>query len=329
MPLACLPTPIHRLPRMSERLGVELWIKRDDLTGFAMGGNKARKLEYILPEILAARAEVVVCCGSTQSNFVRQLGAACAMHGVRCLAAVMDLPHPPGRKPDAPPPSGDTGNALLDRMLGVELHVVPDGTWDELYEVARRLAQAERDAGRRVYELPVGGSSAVGAYGFVVAGKELLTQSEQPFDYVVVPTSSGSSHVGLAYGLSDQPTRVVGISCDNEPDHKAELVEISHAVAELLGRSTPLGRDQLDLREGYAGPGYGVPSEAGERAAVQLARTEGIFLDPIYTAKAFAGLLDLAARGALSGRVLFWHTGGMPSVFAGWHQAASRGANER
>lgn len=314
---------------MSERLGLDLWMKRDDLTGFAMGGNKARKLEYILPEIVAARADVVVCCGATHSNFVRQLGAACRIHGVRCVAVVMDLPHPPGRKPTTLPPRGETGNLVLDRMLGVEIQRVPDGTWEDLFAAAELRARAERDAGRRVYEVPVGGSSAAGAYGFFEAGRELIAQSDQPFDFVVVPTSSGSTHVGLGYGLLGQPSRVVGISCDNEPDHKAELVAISEGLAQMLGRSSPLGRDAWDLREGYAGPGYGVPSPEGERANILLARTEGIFLDPIYTAKAFAGLLDLAAKREVFGRVLFWHTGGMPSVFAGWNDVASDGENRR
>jgi D-cysteine desulfhydrase/L-cysteate sulfo-lyase len=314
---------------MSKRLGLDLWIKRDDLTGFAMGGNKARKLEYILPEIVAARADVVVCCGASHSNFVRQLGAACGIHGVRCVAVVMDLPHPPGRKPATPPPPDETGNLLLDRILGVEIQRIPDGTWEDLFAATELRAQAERDAGKRVYEVPVGGSSAVGAYGFFEAGRELIAQSYEPFDFVVVPTSSGSTHVGLGYGLLGQRTHVVGISCDNEPDHKAELVAISEGLAQMLGRPTPLGRDEWDLREGYAGPGYGVPSPEGESANILLARNEGIFLDPIYTAKAFAGLLDLAARGEVFGRVLFWHTGGMPSVFAGWAGVAPSGESGR
>lgn len=309
------PTPLHPLARLSDDLGVDLWIKRDDLTGFAFGGNKGRKLELLIAQALAERAEVVVTCGSVQSNFVRQLGAACSCFGMRCVAATMYLPYEPEMGKPAEAFAHDrSGNLLLDDLLGVEVRIFPDDSWETLFRHAEDLALAEEQAGRRVYRIPVGGSSPLGAYSFVEAAAELAPFSA--FDTLVAPSSSGSTLGGIAYALHGSSTTVVGISCDPEPENLDDLVRLTAGLDSLLGQTKAMTRENFDLRFDFVGPGYGVPSEAGEAAARRLARREGIFLDPVYSAKAFAGLLALAESGEIGGRVLFWHTGGLPTLLA-------------
>lgn len=318
VPLILAPTPLHPLPALGARIGLDLWIKRDDLTGFAGGGNKGRKLEYLMADVLASGAEIVLTCGSLQSNFVRQLGAACAMHGLRCVAVLMDLPYAPETgRPAGPalPPTG--GNVVLDALLGVETIRVPDGTWDALFEATDYVAESLERGGHRVYRIPVGGSSPLGAYGFVAAARELAEQGA-PFDAIVVPTSSGSTHSGLAWALHGTPTRVIGVACDAEPALvEEEMMAIARGLDELTGDPKGLAPEDVEFRLEWVGAGYGVATEAGGRATEVLARLEGVFLDPIYSAKAFAGLLAMAGSGELKGRVLFWHTGGFPTATTG------------
>lgn len=309
-----MPTPAHRLDRLSARLGLELWIKRDDLTGFAFGGNKGRKLEFILADAVAQKADVLVTCGSSQSNFVRQLGAACSALGPKCAAAVMDLPYEHAL-PEGPPLRRDAGNVILDRILGVDLRFHPNGTWEELYALAEELALEYELSGMTAYRVPVGGSSALGAYAFVDAAHELAGQAG-PFDYLVVASSSGSTQTGLAYALLDSRTKVIGIACDPEPDLTSDFSRLSGELHTVAQSARPVTPDEFDLRLGYVGPGYGLASEAGAAAIEVMARTEGIFLDPVYTGKAFAGLLDLVRHKEIGDRVLFWHTGGLPALFA-------------
>lgn len=315
VPLILAPTPLHPLPALGARIGLDLWIKRDDLTGFAGGGNKGRKLEYLMADVLASGAEIVLTCGSLQSNFVRQLGAACARSGLRCVAVLMDLPYAPETgRPSGPalPPTG--GNVALDRILGVETIRVPDGTWDALFEATDHVAASLEGNGHRVYRIPVGGSSPIGAYGFVAAAHEVGEQAE-PFDAIVVATSSGSTHTGLAWAFHGTSTRVFGIACDAEPALvEEEMTTLAAGLDELTGDAKNLRPSDFDFRLDWVGAGYGVATDAGQRATEVLARAEGVFLDPIYSAKAFAGLLAMANSGELTGRVLFWHTGGFPTA---------------
>lgn len=308
------PTPLHRLNSLSDELGIDLWIKRDDLTGFAFGGNKGRKLEYLMPRARGMNAEVVVTCGGAQSNFIRQLAAACSCQGMRLVAVVMQLPYEDEPAEEVLLPSG--GNLLLDELLGAEIHVLPNGTWDELYEATAQQAARLRAEGLTVYEIPIGGSSPEGAYAFYRAGQELMAQSERPFDMILTASSSGSTQTGLTYAFHGSPTVVQGIACDPEPDMPDEFVALAAKLDALTLLDKGLVRDDFRFNLDYVGPGYGVPSEDGLAAIRRLARTEGIFLDPIYSGKAFAGLLDLAERGKLPPRVCFWHTGGTPTLFA-------------
>ncbi len=311
------PTPLHPLPHLSAELGIDLWIKRDDLTGFAFGGNKGRKLEYMVADALAQGADAVVTCGSMQSNFIRQLAAACSMHGLRCAAAVMILPFsaqvPP---PAAPPMSKHGGNVLLDELLGVDLRAFENDVWEELYQRGEELAREYEARGLKVYRIPIGGSCALGAYAFYQAGQELERQTETDFDWIVFASSSGSTQTGLGYAFNGRETKVLGIACDPEPDLVDDFERLAGGLDELLGESKAMRAADFRFNLDYVGPGYGVPSEAGNAALRELARKEGVFLDPVYSSKAFSGLLDLARKGELKGRVLFWHTGGLPNLFA-------------
>lgn len=314
VPLILAPTPLHRLDRLSDRLGLDLWIKRDDLTGFGGGGNKGRKLEYLLGDALAQGAEVIVTCGALQSNFIRQLAAACAVCGIECAAATMTLPFEFDR-PTEPGLAPTGGNVLLNELLGADVRVYPDGTWDELFDHAESLAEEYRAAGKRVLSIPIGGSCARGAYGFVRAGEELQAQADS-FDWVIFASSSGSTHTGLQYALHGTQTRVLGVACDPEPDILDDYASLYASLERLIGEPRPVRREDWRLTFDFVGPGYGVPSPAGARATELLARTEGVFLDPVYSAKAFAGLLAMVEAGEIGGRALFWHTGGFPTLFA-------------
>lgn len=188
IPLCFLPTPFHRLDRASEILGIDLWIKRDDLTGFALGGNKGRKLEYLMADVIASGADVVVSCGGIHSNFLRQLAAACAKCGIACATAVMELPYE-----DAPSqgrrPSSAGGNQILGRLFGMDIRIFPDECWDVLFAHAEDLAREYEAKGSNVYRMPLGGSSPLGAYAFWKAGHELPGDTEA----VIFASSSGST----------------------------------------------------------------------------------------------------------------------------------------
>lgn len=318
VPLVLLPTPIHRLDRLSEELGIDLWIKRDDMTGFALGGNKGRKLEYLMADVLAKGSTAVVACGAVQSNFIRQLGAACAMHGIRCAAAVMDRPYyAAAGKPEKAAIGPRNANVRIDELLGVELHHAEDGDWQTLYDVQDGIIRRLETEGHHVYKMPIGGSSVFGAWAFVQAGIEAASQRPE-INYLVTSSSSGSTHTGLTWHFAGTSTTVIGISADPDPEFELvdDMVELAEGVDQYAECPKALTKDDFDLRIDWVGEGYGVPSDKGMRAIEKLARSEGILLDPVYSGKAFAGLLDLAAQGEISGRVLFWHTGGIPALFA-------------
>ena len=314
--LICSPTPLHPLPRASADLGIDLWIKRDDLTGFAGNGNKGRKLEYLLADVLASGKKKVVTLGSTQSNFVRQCAAACAMNGIEFHGVVMDWPYPdeprktkPDNWPDA---TSETGNLLLDRWLGAKVHRLPDGTFEELESHARKIAESE-DA----YFIPGGGSCGIGALGFIAAANELMMQDPN-FDVVVSASGSGGTQTGLTYAFAraGHGKRHIGVCTDDEPEMVHDFAAIAAEIDDIFGDPLRLAASDFDLRLDYCGRGYGVPTDEATDAIRYLARREGIFLDPVYTGKAFSGVMDMARKGELSGRIVFWHTGGFPGLFA-------------
>lgn len=315
-PLMVAPTPLHRMDRASAELGVDLWMKRDDLTGFALGGNKARKLEFLVADWLARGVQAVVTCGAAQSNFIRQLAAACRIAGIECHAVVMRTPYEAtAGKPETPAPL-KSANWLLSERFGAKLTVLPDGDWDHLFDVMEQTGAEVASQGLRTEVVPVGGSVPLGAWGFYQAGAEV---DEAGFDTIFFASSSGSTHVGLATRFFGTGTRVVGVACDPEPEITHDFADLSAGLADLAGRHglrlPALSHDQFELDLDYVGAGYGVPSAAGREAEEWLLRQEGIVLDPTYTAKAFACLLARARSGERLGKCLFWHTGGTVAQF--------------
>ncbi len=313
--LAHLPTPIEPLPNLSRALGgPELWIKRDDQTGLATGGNKARKLEFLIAQALEAGADTVITAGSTQSNHARQTAAAAARCGLACHLVLFS---PAGE------PAPLSGNVLLDELLGATIH------WtDEHAPYRQTLGRVEADlraAGRQVYVVPYGGSNAVGLMGYAAAVEEAVEQMNEagPFDAHVFATSSGGTQAGMILGgyltglLGE--TRLLGISVDEREAVLAPRVaNLVNAGAQLLGLDWRVNDDAADINDDYLGGGYAVVGEPEREAIRLLARHEGILADPVYTGRALAGLFDLIRRGEFKRgqRVLFWHTGGVAALFA-------------
>jgi D-cysteine desulfhydrase family pyridoxal phosphate-dependent enzyme len=304
---AHLPTPIEPMPRLSAALGgPQLWIKRDDQTGLAGGGNKARKLEFLLAAAQAHGARILMTAGAVQSNHCRQTAAAAARFGFDCVLVLA-----------GGPPAQANGNLLLDHLLGAGLIWAGERPVESLLQEAFDQAWA---AGQRPYLIPVGGSNPVGAAGYVQAMAEFAAQ-DQTVDRIVVASSSGGTLAGMLvgaalHGFGGTITAIrVGKYEQTEPANLARLIA---ETAELFGQPADLAALRYEVVDDYLGPGYGVVTEQ-EREAIRLfARTEGILLDPVYTGRAAAGMLDLIRRGVIEAgeRVLFWHTGGVPALFA-------------
>lgn len=312
--LAQLPTPLIRLERLSRKLnGPHLWIKRDDQTGLAFGGNKTRKLEFLVGEALAQGADTLVTLGVGQSNHCRQTAAAAAATGLRCELLL-----------NGQPPEWPNGNLLLDELLGAQVH------WIERAQRAEKLRELEtsrREEGRKPYLIPVGGSNGLGAVGYVIAMLELQEQLRalsQRMDHLVFASSSGGTQAGMALGarLAGFTGRVTGISIDrNDPgqfEFEDEIAHLANAGAKQLDSAARLTREDVEVIYGYRGAGYGIMGELEREAIRLLAREEGILLDPVYAGRAFGALLDLIRQGRFKRdeSVLFWHTGGAPALFA-------------
>ena len=323
------PTPLHRLDRFSAAIGREVWIKRDDLVSVGVGGNKIRKLSYLVADALAVGADHLVTVGAAQSNHARCVAAVAAMEGLGCDLVLGGDPATPA-----------VGNLLLDRMLGATVHQPGTDDWSELEAISTTVADELRAAGKRPYVMPIGGSTPVGALGFVDAYLELRDQlvalGLEP-TAIVHATSSGGTQAGLvvgrclagpaaAQGAGSAP-RIVGIGVAKTSAHLAgEVASIVEGCIDLVGRS-PAAEPDIVVVPGYLGPAYGVATEGALAALRLLLRTEGIVVDPVYTAKALHAVVDASAAGAgpadgsehpLSGEgpIVFWHTGGLPAVFA-------------
>ena len=313
-PLAQLPTPVEKLPRLSRELGgPTLLIKRDDQTGLALGGNKTRKLEFLVGDALAQGADTLVTVGAVQSNHCRQTAAAAAKAGLKCELILN------GTKPDLP-----NGNLLLNRLFGATEHWI-----DRSQRAAklRELSEQLRAQGRKPYVIGVGGSNGVGATGYVVAMIELMEQlhaSGQRVDHIVFGTSSGGTQAGIELGarITGFSGKLHGLSIDkNEPEHleyESEVAQIATECATYIGSELRLTKADIEVIYGYMGEGYGVVGELEREAIRLMARSEGIVLDPVYAGRAFGALLDLIRKSAFKRdeTVLFWHTGGAPALFA-------------
>jgi len=308
VPLAVLPTPIEELPRLGRQLGVSLFIKRDDLTGLALGGNKTRKLEFLVAEAMSLGARTLITGGAPQSNHCRQTAAAAARMGMRCVLVLAG---------DEASAQTSSGNILLDRLLGAQI------VWTAGRErdgVMNQVLEAENRSGQRPYLIPYGGSNPTGAAAYAAAMQEFVGQRIE-VDWLVFPTSSGGTHAGLALGakLAKQKTRIYGISVDKEATpFREHVAELANRTAEKIGASARLKGDEILVDDRFVGAGYGIPGTLELEAIKLFARTEGILLDPVYTGRAAGGLLAMIRAGELGqgARVLFWHTGGTPALWA-------------
>jgi D-cysteine desulfhydrase family pyridoxal phosphate-dependent enzyme len=309
--LAHLPTPLEALPRLSQALGgPRLWIKRDDQTGLAGGGNKTRKLEFVLAEALRQECDSLVTVGAAQSNHCRQTAAAAAKLGLRCVLVLG------GR-----PPQEISGNLLLDHLLGAEIVWCGDRPREAVLD---EVVAAERAHGRSPAAIPLGASVPLGAAGYALAMVELKEQMDAAglrFDRIVFASSSGGTQAGMLVGarLAGLSAELLGISIDHgRPALQEHVAALATATAGRLGLAYTFAAGDVAVNADYLGAGYGVLG-APEREAIRLfALEEGILLDPVYTGRAAAGLVDLIRRGVLprDEAVLFWHTGGTPALWA-------------
>jgi len=305
---AHLPTPIEELPRLTESLGgPRILVKRDDQTGLAFGGNKTRKLEFLVAEAREQGAKTLISAGAIQSNHCRQTVAAAARFGFGCTLVLT------GDRPAQP-----SANFLLDQLFGAEIVTVSDRKdRDRILQETFDNAVA---TGKKPYLVPYGGSSPTGALGYAFAMEEFMDQNTK-VDWIIFGTSSGGTHAGLVLGqrVFGFKGKVLGISIDEpEAQLKAHVSELASQASEKLGERIEFSGDDVLANENYCQAGYGVFGE-GEREAIKLfARNEGLLLDPVYTGRAAAGMIDLIRKGFFKKdeTVLFWHTGGQPALFA-------------
>lgn len=310
---AVLPTPLENLPNLSADLGHEIWIKRDDCTGFALGGNKVRKLEFLMADAIAKGADTIITAGGTQSNHVRQTAAAATKLGLSCECILERV-----RTDDL---YETNGNVFLDHLFGATPHFVEKGA-DVDAAMAALSDQLAAD-GRLVYPVPVGGSNPLGCLGYVECAFEMATQFRgiglHP-SAIVLASGSAGTQAGLLVGLALAGLEIEVLGMCVSRDGEAQQSKVSDLVDTLciLINREDLA-DVIDVRcdGGYVGPGYGAPTDGMVAAIQRVARTEGIFLDPVYTGKAMAGLIDYAETGKLEGRgpIVFLHTGGVPALF--------------
>ena len=310
--LAHLPTPLEEMGNLTQKLqGPRLLIKRDDQTGLATGGNKARKLEYLMADALAQGADTVVTLGAAQSNHARQTAAAAAKSGLRAVLLLRGE-EPPLR----------TGNLLLDSLLGAEVRWLGD-THPGRVDI-EPIMEELRKRGLKPYLIPYGASNEIGVLGYTQAMKELLGQLKErgkKADYMVLASSSGGTQVGLVLGakIYGYEGKIIGISVDLKREALLNrLTNLAQATIARWGWEISIGAQDFLVYDDYLGEGYGVLGPQETEAINLVAQTEGILLDPVYTGRAMAGLLDLIQKGVLQPQetVIFLHTGGTPALFA-------------
>jgi D-cysteine desulfhydrase family pyridoxal phosphate-dependent enzyme len=304
---AHLPTAVEAMPRLSAHLGgAHLWVKRDDQTGIAFGGNKTRKLEFLLAEAQSHGARTLITWGAAQSNHCRQTAGAAARNGFDCIVVLRGAAS-----------SQPTGNLLLDQLLGAE--VIWAGDRDP-GDVAKESFDHAWETGRRPYLIPYGGSNAIGASAYAAAMAEFLEQ-DIPVDRIVFASSSGGTQSGLVVGarLFGFQGKITGISVDLPAAALCEqIARLASETASALGQDFPFRAEEIDVNDQFLGGGYGVMGELEREAIQTFARYEGLIVDPVYTGRAAGGLMELIRSGVIDReeRILFWHTGGTPAVFA-------------
>lgn len=310
--LGFFPTPVTKLSRLSAFLaGPEIWIKRDDLTGLALGGNKTRKLAYILQNAIEQGCDTIITAGAAQSNHCRQTAAAAAQLQLGCHLLL-----------GGEAPKTANGNLLLDQLFAAEIHWTGE---NRKGEDIPELVNSLKSQGKKPYVVPYGGSNELGAYGFTQALFELEQQLDtSDFTHIVFASSSGGTHAGLMLGKSllKKTYQLVGIAIDKgeagELPFNETVINLANNTSELIHSALRFDKKDLILKDNYMGAGYGVIGEVEQEAIALLAKYEGILLDPVYTGRAMGGLIDMIRSGELSktDKVLFWHTGGAPALFA-------------
>lgn len=302
--LGVFPTPIQKLENTSKLLRTNVYVKRDDLTGLGLGGNKTRKLEFLLADAKNRGAEIVFTTGGAQSNHAMLTAAAAGKLGMQAILILKQR--------------GVTeclGNQLLERLMGTDVRFMDTDSYADIYKEMDRVGT---ELGKPYYKIPCGGSNALGSLGYVACAREIAEQGLH-VDHLVCAEGSGGTMAGLALGakLFLPGTKVYGMMVDTDPFDRITL-ELMREAAELLEADLEITPADFTLRD-MCGPGYAIPSEAGNSAVAFMAAQEGIFLDPVYTGKAFAGLLEMAREGAFkeSDNVLFLHSGGAGGLFAG------------
>jgi len=315
--LAHLPTPLEPMERLSKHLGgPRLWIKRDDCTGLSSGGNKTRKLEFLMGDALAKGADTIITQGAIQSNHARQTAAAATRLGLECHLLLED------RTGNNSPDYTLNGNVLLDRLHGASLSKRPGGA--DMNAEMEALAADLRAKGKKPYIIPGGGSNPVGALGYANCALELVAQANErglKIDHVVHATGSAGTQAGFVAGLvainSNIPVLGIGVRAPKAKQEQA-VFDLAVRTAEYMGAPGIIKREHVVANTDYVGPGYGLPTEGMAEAVKMLARFEGILLDPVYTGKGMAGFIDLVRKGFFpkDSDIVFLHTGGSAGLFA-------------
>lgn len=311
------PTPIEKASRFSASLkGPTVFIKRDDLLGLTEGGNKTRKLEFLIADAQASGADTIITAGGIQSNHCRLTLAACVKENLKCILILEE-------NIEAQYDTQTNGNFLLFQLLGTEsIKIVPNGT--DVYEEMEKTASEMKKDGRKPYVIPVGGSNVTGILGYASCAEEISEQSTElgvQFDYVICTSGSGGMHAGLITGFQgmNDNTKVIGINISRGKELQEELVyQLTRDTAAHIGIDKMISREAVTCFDEYVGPGYALPTREMVQAVKRLARTEAILLDPVYTGKTMAGLIDLIQKDFFkaSDNILFIHSGGTPAIYA-------------
>ena len=310
--LGHFPTPIEHLKSISDYLdGPQIFIKRDDCTGLATGGNKTRKLEFILADAIDKNADLVVTVGAIQSNHARQTAAACAKLGLRCLIVLEQ------RLKDAPEIYMSSGNVFLNKVFGAEMILCPPDR--DVKDYAYEIVEEKKQSGGSPYFIPVGGSNHLGELGYIECMREIIeNQNKDPFTHIILATGSGGTHAGLVAGktIFQSGIKVIGISIkDNKLIQEERVYQLATNSLKYVDSSAP-SREDVFVDDSYVGPGYAEPTDGMRKALSLMATREGILLDPVYSGKAFDGLIGLVQSNFFrtTDKILFLHTGGSAAI---------------
>ncbi len=311
--LAFLPTPLHRLPHLGDSIGLdELWIKRDDLTGHSFGGNKTRKMEFVLGDARVNKADTIVTVGGLQSNHCRQTAVVCAKAGLRCILLLA------GEEPET-----YTGNLLLNSMLGAEIKFFPDDHLMTMHSRLDEILETLKDFGLNPYAVPAGATMPVGVISYAAALEELQKQTDNigfTPDKILMSVGTGGTLAGLIIGahMLDMEVDIIGVSVLSEADEAKERVK--NQIDRVIDQYPEVGdfKPEINIDDTFLEPGYGIMTDGVRTAIDTFARMDGIFLDPVYTGKAGLALMRMAMNGDIktNEHTVFWHTGGSPALFA-------------